>query len=306
MKTWALLALAALLPLSGGEVSVSLRPQVTLAAERATLGDVADMSGDAGLIAVLRDLPIMELPDLAQRHLEADEVRRAVGHGLGRSLAITGTCDLSRRGRQITEDELIATARATITSDGDQLNVTTLRSPGALVIPDGGAETHLDAVALDRARIGDIPIRVRVLRGEVELARALITMRVVRQRDLLVAARPIKRGERIGAGDLRQERVTLTHGWNEEVTSKELLGREARLDLAEGTPLTTRLTVQPPDVRVGQRVVLQVISERFQLTVQGEALNDGRIGEVIPVRRASDGRTVRGTVIAEGQVRLDH
>ena len=72
-----------------------------------------------------------------------------------------------------------------------------------------------------------------------------------------------------------------------------------------GVPFTATSVIAPPDVRVGQSVTLVVTSERFHLTATGEALNDGRIGEAIAVRRGADGRTVRGTVIAGGQVRLD-
>jgi flagella basal body P-ring formation protein FlgA len=62
----------------------------------------------------------------------------------------------------------------------------------------------------------------------------------------------------------------------------------------------------PPNVRAGQGIMMQVNTERFQLTAKGQALNDGHIGEVIYVRRETDGRTVRGKIIADGQVLLDH
>jgi flagella basal body P-ring formation protein FlgA len=121
-----------------------------------------------------------------------------------------------------------------------------------------------------------------------------------------VAARALKRGDRITAGDVRSERMQVTRQSLVGLDVQAVIGCEARVDLAEGTPFTTTAVIVPPDVRVGQIVVLVVTSERFHLTAKGEALNDGRIGESIAVRRSADGRTVRGTVVAEGQVRLDH
>lgn len=301
----ALLALLACLPLAAGEVGVALRPVVSVAAERATLGEVAELSGDAALIAVLRDLPVVELPDLRTRRLDPDGIRRAVGLGLGRSLQVSGTSEVSRRGQLVAEADLVAAAAATIIANGDDLTVTTLRAGGSVTIPAGGVEPVLVAEALDAAQQGDIPFRVRVLRGEVELARSLVTLRVVRHRTMLVAARAIRRGDRIGVGDVRSERVPVVRGNQVALGSAAVVGREARIDLAEGAPFTATTVIAPPDVRVGQSVVLVVASERFHLTAQGEALNDGRLGEVISVRRGADGRTVRGTVIAEGQVRLD-
>lgn len=300
-----LLALLVVVQLSAGEVGVVLRPVVSVAAERATLGDVAELTGDEALIAVLRDLTVVELPDLRTRRLEPDEIRRAVGLGLGTTLRVSGVTEVSRRGQVIPEEQLIRAASAAISVAGDEVTITTLRSSGSVTLPAGGAEVAIVAEPLDQTQSGDIPFRVRILRGEVEVGRALVTLRVIRQRTMSVAARAIRKGERLSPGDLRSERVSVGRGSAAVVAQTDLVGREARTDLAEGTPLTTAVVVSPAAVRAGQQVVLVVNSERFHLTAAGESLNDGRIGEVISVRRAADGRTVRGTVIAEGQVRLD-
>ena len=300
-----LLALLVVVQMSAGEVGVVLRPVVSVAAERATLGDVAELTGDEALIAVLRDLTVVELPDLRTRRLEPDEIRRAVGLGLGTTLRVSGVTEVSRRGQVIPEEQLIRAASAAISVAGDEVAITTLRSSGSVTLPAGGAEVAIVAEPLDQTQSGDIPFRVRILRGEVEVGRALVTLRVIRQRTMTVAARAIRKGERLSPGDLRSERVSVGRGSAAVVAQTDLVGREARTDLAEGTPLTTAVVVSPAAVRAGQQVVLVVNSERFYLTAAGESLNDGRIGEVISVRRAADGRTVRGTVIAEGQVRLD-
>lgn len=292
--------------LIGGEVTVVLRPVVSVVGERATLGDVAELSGDQDMIAVIRELPVVELPDLREHRLEAADLRHAIGHGLGSSLVITGVSQVSRRGRVIAEADLIAAASATIRADGDDLTITTMRSSGAITVPDGGAELVMLAQPLDNNRSGDIPFRIRAMRGDVEVARALVTLRVVRHREMTVAVRAIRRGERIGAGDLRTERVLVARTWTKPCPQSELIGREARIDLAEGTPLTEAVVSLPPTVRAGQEIVLLVTNERFQVMGKGQALNDGRIGEIIGVRRGSDGRSVRGTVVADGQVRLEH
>lgn len=300
-----LLALLVVVQMSAGEVGVVLRPVVSVAAERATLGDVAELTGDEALIAVLRDLTVVELPDLRARRLEPDEIRRAVGLGLGTTLRVSGVTEVSRRGQVIPEEQLIRAASAAISVAGDEVTITTLRSSGSVTLPAGGAEVAIVAEPLDQTQSGDIPFRVRILRGEVEVGRALVTLRVIRQRTMTVAARAIRKGERLSPGDLRSERVSVGRGSAAVVAQTDLVGREARTDLAEGAPLTTAVVVSPAAVRAGQQVVLVVNSERFYLTAAGESLNDGRIGEVISVRRAADGRTVRGTVVAEGQVRLD-
>jgi flagella basal body P-ring formation protein FlgA len=185
------------------------------------------------------------------------------------------------------------------------VTISVLRSTGAVTVPAGGNEPVVVAEALDHARAGDIPFRIRVLRGDVELARSLITLRIVREREVLVAARGIRRGERLGPGDLRLQRMVLGRTATTTLSGEDIVGREARIDLAEGAPLVATVLTVPPDIRTGQTVELLVIAERFSLSSRGEALNDGVVGQIIAVRRAADGRTVRGTVLGEGRVRLD-
>lgn len=283
-----------------------LRPVVSVANERATLGEVAELSGDTAMIAVIRDLSVVELPDLRERKLEAPDIRQAIGHGVGASLLVSGATRVTRRGRTITDAEIVQAATAAVLAEGDELVVSTLRSSGALIIPDGGSAVTMIAQPLDQSRTGDIPFRVRLMRGEVELARALVSLRVVRHRQMLVAARMLRRGERLGVGDIRTERVAVNRAGTTALTQDHIIGHEARMDLAEGIPLTAAVIMLPPNVRAGQGIMMQVNTERFQLTAKGQALNDGHIGEVIYVRRETDGRTVRGKIIADGQVLLDH
>jgi flagella basal body P-ring formation protein FlgA len=306
MMRHTLLLLMVFFPLAAGEVTVVLRPVVSVANERATLGEVAELSGDAAMIAVIRDLSVVELPDLRERKLEAPDIRQAIGHGVGASLLVSGATRVTRRGRTITDAEIVQAATAAVLAEGDELVVSTLRSSGALIIPDGGSAVTMIAQPLDQSRTGDIPFRVRLMRGEVELARALVSLRVVRHRQMLVAARMLRRGERLGVGDIRTERVAVNRAGTTALTQDHIIGHEARMDLAEGIPLTAAVIMLPPNVRAGQGIMMQVNTERFQLTAKGQALNDGHIGEVIHVRRETDGRTVRGKIIADGQVLLEH
>ena len=300
-----LLIVMAVGPLFASEVSVVLRPVVSVANERATLAEVAELSGDAAMIAVIRDLSVVELPDLKERKLEVNEIRQAIGHGIGPSLLVSGTTRVSRRGRTITEAEIVQAATAAVLAEGDELVVSTLRSSGALVIPDGGSAVIMIAQPLDQSRTGDIPFRVRLMRGEVEVARALVSLRVVRHRQMMVAARVLRRGERLGAGDFRTERMAVNRAGTSALSQDEIIGHEARMDLAEGIPLTAAVIMLPPNVRAGHGIMLLVNTEKFQLTAKGQALNDGHVGEIINVRRETDGRTVRGKIVADGQVLLD-
>jgi flagella basal body P-ring formation protein FlgA len=227
---------------------------------------------------------------------------RAVPMG---GVAISGVCQLSRRSLAISEAEIVAavTAQAKAASD-DEVVVGKVRVSGALVVPAAETPPRLLAEALDRAPTGEIPYRVRVLQGDVELARSLVVVPVARYRRMTVAARALHRGETLGVGDLRSERIEVTPRLAEAGEANTLVGRIARQDIAEGTPLAAALFTVPADVQSGQAVTISFVRDHFRLSATGEALADGHVGETIQVRRA-DGRAVKARVVASGQVQID-
>ena len=186
----------------------------------------------------------------------------------------------------------------------DEVEVRKVRGAGALLVPAAESPPRLLAEALDRSPSGEIPYRVRVLQGENELARTLMVVQVSRSRRMTVAARALRRGESLGVGDLRTERMLVTARLVEVIDANTLLGRSARQDIPEGTPLAAALFIAMPDVQSGQAVTISYVGERFRLSASGSAMSDGRVGEVIQVRR-SDGKAVKARVISPGQVQID-
>jgi flagella basal body P-ring formation protein FlgA len=310
LRAAAVLALLAALaiPARAGEVLARLRPAVTLAATSATLGDVAVLTGDPALIATLAPLPVQALSGMAPMTVDATMVRMAVGAAAGKGqLTVTGACAISRRPRLVGVAELGAAAMARAAADlpGASGEVSVLRTSGALVVPDEGAPPTLVADALDNAKGGDVPFRVRVLHGDLELARALVTLRLARTRVQIVAARTIKRGEVIGAGDLRDEAIPITRQTGNLVfTTADLIGKAAHSEIQAGAPVNPALVSEVAEVRSGSAVTLRFVREGFALTAAGEALSDGQHGEVIRIRRA-DGVVVKAQVSGPGEALIN-
>jgi flagella basal body P-ring formation protein FlgA len=307
MPVWRVAVLLAIvLALSAETVGIHLRDMVELAKPTATVADVAELSGDARLIAKLSPLAVQELSGVGTHRLDAATVRMALGRLVpAGEVVISGTCQLSRRSLSISEDELVAAVIAQARSVGDdEVEVRKVRGSGALLVPADEAPPRLLAEVLDRSPSGEIPYRVRVLQGENELARTLVVVQVSRYRRMTVAARALRRGEALGAGDLRTERLPVTARLAEVTDASTLLGRSARQDIPEGMPLAAALFTVVPEVQSGQTVTISCVSERVRLSASGSAMADGRVGEVIQVRRG-DGKAVKARVISSGQVQID-
>jgi flagella basal body P-ring formation protein FlgA len=293
-----------ILAATGAEVEARLRAEVSVTAARATLADIAELSGDVQAMADLAPLTVMDLPDLAERTVDARVVRQSLGRAATGRLTVSGTCRLRRATQAVSPEALIAAARSTVASDGDEVRITVLRTPAALAVPASASAPTLVAAPLDRARTGDIAFTVRVLDGTQEWGRALLTLRIERFRTVPVAARALRRGETVGPLDVqtRQVPVVAHAGY---LDSAVAVGQNVRLPIDAGAPFTKLNLIPPREVHGGTPVTVVVERSGFTLSGGGIALADGGLGDTIQVRRTSDGRVITARVTAPGVVTPD-
>jgi flagella basal body P-ring formation protein FlgA len=288
---------------------ITLKAHAEVAGRIITIGDIAELDGEPALAARIAAVTMLELTDLGEHRLTAAQVQSAAAAvAPGRTLQVAGECRVSRRALVIAADALVAAAVAAAGAEGGLETVATkVRDGGAVIVPDDALPTRLVAEALDHSAGGEIPYRVRVLRGESELARTLVTLQVTRYRAVAVAARNLRSGELIAAADVRITRMAMDAVSRYAPEQGDaLVGESARLDIAEGTPLAAGLLRPHLDVHGGTTVTLVFSSAGFEVSGSGEALSDGKVGDVVQVRRSSDGSCVKGKVSAPGEVRVNY
>ena len=308
---WVLLvALAAFLAAPAAEgVVIVLRPAASVAAQHATLGDVADITADAATVARLAAVTVQELPDLGQRSLDAADVRAVVARLVaGRHLSITGTCVVERAALTIAPQRFADAAEAAIRAKvGVEAQIVIARAAAAIVVSDDAAvPCIIVADALVDDPIGEVPVRLRVLRAGRELGRGLVVLQVRVLRDQVVAARGIARGATIGLDDLRVDAREARPGEVANPSSADVvLGWQTKVEITPGMVITRRLAQPQPAVRGGRGVELVFIRDQLALAAPGVALGDGAIGDIIQVRRTSDNRAIAAKVIAEGRAQVN-
>ncbi len=121
--------------------------------------------------------------------------------------------------------------------------------------------------------------------------------------DVLVTQRPLPRGHRLSAADVRLEKRELSafrQGFFSEVNKINLL--ETKRAVAAGAVLTPDKVAPIKLVRNGEVVHLVSSASGIQVAARGKALNDGAVGHTVRVRNLSSGRVVEGRVIGPGRV----
>lgn len=123
---------------------------------------------------------------------------------------------------------------------------------------------------------------------------------------VVVSARPLGRGDLLGAGDLtlaERDLSELPPGYLP--TLPEAVGKRMRRPVTAGMPLTGTMLEAPVLVQRGQQVTVLAETGGVSVRIAGKALGNGAEGDRVRVQNTTSSRIVEGTVTATGIVRVD-
>ena len=123
---------------------------------------------------------------------------------------------------------------------------------------------------------------------------------------VVVASRPLARGQRLGSDDLALEKRDVGDSAREGVsgTRPRSLGYLMSRGVPAGRALDSAVLEAPVLVERGRRVRMAVQAQGIDITMAGVALEDGALGETVRVRNPASRRVVEGVVVGPAQVRL--
>lgn len=121
--------------------------------------------------------------------------------------------------------------------------------------------------------------------------------------EVWVAARALLPGDILGDDDVTARALPRPRSDAVPATS-DLVGMEVRRRVAAGLPLTNRDVGARRLVKANATVTVIWNIGTLSLSMQGRALQAGALGEEIRVLNTNSSRTVRGTVLASGQVEV--
>jgi len=188
--------------------------------------------------------------------------------------------------------------------------------PSRIEVPDltsfevaapGGApvEVHLSARPGQRF-VGQVRIGVVMSAGGRTLRRAVVSVNVRATLPVALAARPLRRGERLRRVDVIMEPRDLSelrHGF--VANPARLVGKRLKRSVRAGAVLEDEWVERPPLVVRGQPVQLRLAYGPLVIEGKGMARQDGRLGEWIRVVNSDSRREVLGRVGPDGVVHVD-
>ncbi len=118
-------------------------------------------------------------------------------------------------------------------------------------------------------------------------------------------SRSLHRGQRVQEADLVRVEANvgrLGHGYFTE--SDRIIGMELRRAAGEGEIVTPSLLTAPELIRRGQTVTVLAETATTHVSMQGEALDSGALGDRIRIRNPRSEQVVEGEIIGDSRVRI--
>jgi flagella basal body P-ring formation protein FlgA len=209
---------------------------------------------------------------------------------------------VTRAYREVNTDELEKALKSFLAGQDREIEVKHLVSEKAIKIP--ADSFGIEVVKIQPIQPGQFGIDYRSRAGSDEVR---FQMRAIADewRIMPVAARPLKKGELIGAGDVRMSKINATVMSGDSIEQiGDVVGRALVRDVGQGQMFTTAAVIVPPVVTAGARVTMLYRHGRLQAAAMGVALEAGAERQEIKVRNESSKKVVSARVIEKGVVEV--
>lgn len=299
---------------------LKLRSRATASGSQITFADIADLSKcNSDQRRRLEHLDLAELPLSSQPVLLSQ-------HQIGFRLQLAGfdvhsfrlegpSCvRVSRADGDGLDAKIAATARRALEEKmavpKEDVSIQLAQNVSLPPLTADGADIHLEAEVrspiLPPCRVAvEVGIYIRGARR----SGVLVYLDVKKLQPVPVAVRRIEVGEAFGVDNVRLERMTVENA-QRVVASEGLMGKHARRVLAVGRP------IEPEDVETDTSGALVVHTSdlvsliakvgHLQVKTRGEAIQSGRVGQLIQVRNLDSKTTVTGRVVDHSTVEVEY
>lgn len=300
-------------PADAAGLLVTVHAEAEVKGPMITLGELAAISGDDSSQArPLREIELGSAPlpgsrMVLTREMLAARLRAAGVDSTGANWQIPPQINITAQAQTVSSQQLQDTAQQYLekqldTLTGTDAEISIMTQPADLLVPPGNL-----------VLAGEIPYGIRagaptLVAVTVLVDGRLYTKKVVRfevkqYRQILVAARQLTVGEALALENVKYERVDtsrLTQGYFTDFD--KLLGMSVKRPIPQGTPINSAMLVKPIVIKRGSAITIMVQSAGIEVSVAGQALQDGTVGQIIKVQNQLSQKIVSAKVVNDTTV----
>lgn len=294
-------------------INVKVAPESETDDDIVTLGNVAQMEGEAALSGRLRAISLGYAPAIGGvREISRAQISTAIAAaGIDSrtlKIEIPDRILVRRRGVRVPTEKIgnaVETEfRRRFVSGSVELLRFRCNAPEDISVAPGDAEIKADFASVQNpfGRIS-VPVEIRVS-GRV-VRRFPVIVESAATTIVLVAKRDLKPGEKLNDVDFVTERRPIERSLRSYLaTPNEIRGLSPIRPVDAGTVLIRDDFISTVVIKTGDPVRVEARSEELKIIISGEARASGRIGDRIAVKNLQSGAILQAVVVDEGLVRI--
>lgn len=319
LTTLLLLTVAALCAQGAApSVRIRLHNEAVLPEGHIAIGQIADVEGET----------TTEVKQVAGINVGATpwpgNARRVTREHVAMHLARTGfdpnavewngpqSCLVTVETARIEPDELVRAGREYLTSlpvfADENVQIEVRNMPRAQLVAGTKEEvTLVPSSASPGQPWGQLRVHVAVQSNDRVLATVPVIFLVSCRRNAVFTQRPVSRGDVFRAEDLEVREILLGPESAPEpylTDASQAVGQQAARAVAANTAVSRSMLLKPLVVRKGEAVSIRLRSKYIEIVAKGVALQDGVIGDVVPVEVESSGKKLPCRAKAVGIVEM--
>lgn len=123
-------------------------------------------------------------------------------------------------------------------------------------------------------------------------------------KDVWITNNDIKRNQPLSNGMFRRNRQEIKRNYSKYVLDDLDFSGKMKISrkMVKGTILTKQMLSVMPDVKRGDRINVQIMSENFSINMPGKAKQDGILGENIHVVLDKTGKRLKGKIESSNEI----
>lgn len=188
---------------------------------------------------------------------------------------------------------------------GAEIRVTRIGYTGDLKVPAG--KVTFDIVAPQQWEGWGKALLGLIIRVDDKVVRnTSVPVEVEALADLVVAVRPLERGEVIREGDVTLLKRDLSSAPARVCReTAEAVGKKVRVAIRANMPVRSDFLEKVPIVRYGQLVTIVAENGALRVTALGKAKGFGAEGDLVTVQNLGSNKDVQGKILDSGLVGVD-
>ena len=298
------------------KIRIYLPEDKILASEVVELRQIAVVLGDEALVPLVNKIRLGQFSVLGQEIMidRKTILSRLAGSGIKSSSVAFYGAEIIRVRRDehiVAADRFVEAARDYLRQQlsGDQIETLKLIRPVKdYPLDDANKSVALTPLMSERQSGRTRAVMVRVICEGIELGRREVVFSVQYPCHRLIAAHALPAGTLITPENTAVEKYMSNAP--SQTSDSWVYGMITKRDIACGTTITEAMAgykESPVLIKKYQKVILKLETGGLLVSAPGEATQDGRLGEIIPVQRGSrqtrDLKIVLGEVMPDGTVR---